>query len=47
VDRLEKQLADLNARWPAHSATPSMLQELEDLEDKLEEARRRAQGSEK
>ncbi len=42
VERLEKQLADLKARWPAHSAPPSMLQELEELEEKLEGARRRA-----
>ena len=42
VQRLEKQLADLEARWPAHSVPPSMLQELEELEEKLEEARRRA-----
>ncbi len=41
VERLEKELADLKARWPAHSARPSMLEELEELEDKLEEAKRR------
>ncbi len=42
VERLEKQLTDLKARWPAHSARPSMLEELEELEDKLEEAKHRA-----
>jgi len=42
VEQLEKQLADLKARWPAHSVRPSMLEELEELEDKLEEAKRRA-----
>ncbi len=42
VERLEKQLADLEASWPAHSVPPSMLERLEELEEKLEEARRRA-----
>jgi len=41
VEQIEKQLADLKARWPAHSARPSMLQELEELEDKLEAAKHR------
>lgn len=42
VEQLEKQLADLKARWPAHSVRPSMLEELEELEEKLEDAKRRA-----
>jgi len=42
IEQLEQQLADLKARWPAHSARPSMLEELEELEDKLKEAKRRA-----
>ena len=41
VEQLEKQLADLKARWPAHSPRPAMLEQLEELEDKLEEAKRR------
>jgi len=41
VALLEKQLADLTARWPAHSLSPSMLEKLEELEEKLEKARRR------
>jgi len=28
------------ARWPAHSVHPSMVQELEDLEDELEKAKK-------
>jgi len=39
VESLEQKIADLKARWPVHSVRPSMLQELEDLEDKLEQAR--------
>jgi len=42
VKRLEKAIADLKARWPVHSVPPSMLEQLEDLEEQLEEARRRA-----
>jgi len=32
---LERQLADLKARWPAHSVPPSMLIELEELEQAI------------
>lgn len=33
--KLEEQIAELKARWPAHSAQPWMLQQLEDLEEEL------------
>ena len=35
IAKLEEQIAELKARWPAHSAQPWMLQQLEDLEEKL------------
>jgi len=38
VEHLKEQLADLKDRMPAHSVNPSMIQELEDLEDQLEGA---------
>ena len=41
IARLEAQMADLQARMPAHSVKPSMIQELDDLDDQL--ARVRAQ----
>ena len=37
-EEIEEQIADLKARWPAHSVPPSMWQELEELEEKLEKA---------
>jgi hypothetical protein len=40
VAEIEEMLADLKARWPAHSVPPSMWQRLEELEDELEEAKR-------
>jgi hypothetical protein len=40
VAELEKQLADLQARLPAHSVPPSMMVELDDLEEELALARR-------
>jgi len=40
VREIEDKLADLKARWPAHSVPPSMWQRLEELEDELEEAKR-------
>jgi hypothetical protein len=40
VAELEKQLADLQARLPAHSVPPSMMVELDELEEELAMARR-------
>ena len=42
VRELEGRIADLKARWPAHSVPPSMVRELEDLEEELERARKAA-----
>jgi hypothetical protein len=39
VAELERRIADLKARLPKHSAPPSMLIELDDLEDELEQVR--------
>ena len=36
---LEKKIGDLKARLPAHSVRPSILQELEELEDKFKRAK--------
>ena len=36
IAELEEQIAELKARWPAHSAQPWMLQKLEELEEELE-----------
>ena len=40
VREIEDRIADLKARWPAHSVPPSMWQQLEKLEEQLEEAKR-------
>ena len=40
IKELEEKIADLKARWPAHSVPPSMWQQLEVLEDELERAKR-------
>jgi hypothetical protein len=40
IEEIEAAIADLKARWPAHSVPPHMWQELEDLEDKLERAKK-------
>ncbi len=44
VAELEKQLADLQARLPAHSVPPSMIAELDELEEELALARRQSQA---
>ena len=36
IREIEEKLADLKARWPAHSVPPSMWQKLEELENELE-----------
>jgi len=40
VKEIEAKIADLKARWPAHSVPISMWQELEELEDELEKAKK-------
>ena len=39
VAEIEEKLADLKGRWPFHSPSPSLWQELEALEEELEAAR--------
>ena len=36
IEELERQIAELNRRWPAHSVPPTMLQRLDELEEELE-----------
>ena len=43
---IEEKIADLKARWPAHSVPPSMWQQLEELEDELEAALKEKKGNE-
>ena len=40
IREIEEKIADLKARWPAHSVPPSMWQQLEALEDELEKAKK-------
>lgn len=40
VREVEAKITDLKARWPAHSVPISMWQELEELEDELEKAKK-------
>jgi len=41
VEKLEMQISDLKAILPAHSVSPSMIEELERLEEKLADAERK------
>ena len=38
IEDLERRLEILKSQWPAHSLSPAMLQQLEDLEDELARA---------
>ena len=42
IEELEKQIAELKSRWPAHSVPPTMLQQLDELEEALERERKKA-----
>ncbi|KPJ51442.1 MAG: hypothetical protein AMJ37_04840 [Dehalococcoidia bacterium DG_18] len=46
VKKLERKLADLKRRWPPHSVPPGMLEQLDELEQMLEEARGQTKKSE-
>jgi hypothetical protein len=39
IKDIEEKIADLKARWPAHSVPPSMWMELEYLEEELKKAK--------
>lgn len=43
IKEIESRIADLKARWPAHSVPPSMWQQLEELEEELEKAEKEKQ----
>ena len=47
IKEIEEKIADLKARWPAHSVPPSMWMQLEELEDELEAARQELPGKQK
>ena len=38
IKELEEKIDDLKKRWPAHSVSPALFQELEDLEEALANA---------
>ena len=40
IKEIQEEIADLKARWPAHSVPTSMWQQLEELEEKLEQAKK-------
>ncbi len=40
ITQIEAAIAELKSRWPAHSVPPHMWQQLEDLEEQLEAARK-------
>ena len=40
VKELEERIADLKRRWPPHSVPPQMLEQLDELEQELKEAKK-------
>lgn len=45
VREIEEKIAELERRIPPHSVPPAMLEELDELEEKLEKARQAEKGS--
>ena len=43
IQELAEQIYELKANWPAHSAQPWMLQQLEELEEELDELKQISQ----
>jgi hypothetical protein len=39
IEDVQRQIADLKGRWPAHSVPPAMIQQLDELEEELEQLR--------
>jgi hypothetical protein len=37
IEALKKAIDSLRSQWPAHSVPPTMLQQLDELEEKLEQ----------
>jgi L-lactate utilization protein LutB len=46
IEDLEKRIAELKSRWPAHSVPPTMLQQLDELEEELEKELKKTTGEE-
>jgi len=46
IEELKKQIEELKSRWPAHSVPPTMLQQLDELEEELERELRKASEEE-
>ncbi len=44
IKDIEAKIADLKARWPAHTVPPHMWMELEELEEELKKAKESANG---
>jgi len=46
IKEIEAEITDLKARWPAHSVPLKMWQQLEELEEKLEKAKKQLKADE-
>jgi hypothetical protein len=46
IQELERKIADLKKRWPAHSIPPALMQELDELEEALAKALEQARQRE-
>ena len=44
IKDLQTQIADLKSRFPAHSLSPAMLEQLDELDEALSQARQKLQN---
>jgi hypothetical protein len=47
VQEIEDKIAELKSRWPKHSVKVAMWQQLEELEEELERAKKEEAGGQK
>jgi len=46
IQEVERKIADLKERWPAHSIPPALMLELDELEEELAKAMEQARQKE-
>jgi L-lactate utilization protein LutB len=47
IQQLEEQIKQLQRQWPKHSVPPALMQQLDELEEELEEAKAQLQTNER
>jgi len=46
IQDIQARIEDLKMRWPKHSVPPAMIEQLDDLEEQLAQAKRKSETDE-